>query len=249
MARRAAARQSAAAKTAEPAMPRLMSTLALAGLLRESASALEAALGAPVRLELAPTKALEARIREGERADAAVLTAESVAALAADAVLDGRTARPLAHSRIGLAVKAGAPHPDIGSVAALRRLLLEAPSLCYSRAGASGIFFAGLIERLGIAAEVNAKALVIPQGFTAERLVTGEAAIAIQQVSELMEVPGIEVVGPLPEGAQTIAVFSGAAFLGAAEGAALLDAVARLCTPERLAAKGLEPPGGTAGLA
>ncbi len=223
-------------------MPRLMSTLALAGLLREAAPALEAALGARLEVELAPTKALEARIRAGEHADAAVLTAEAVAALSAEGVLDGMTARPLAHSRVGLAVKAGAPHPEIGSVEALRRTLLAVPSLCYSRAGASGIFFAGLIERLGIAAEVNAKAIVIPQGFTAEKLLSGEAAIAFQQISELMEVPGIEIVGALPDGAQTVAVFSGAAFTGAANGMALLDAVARTCTPAALRAKGLDAP-------
>ena len=223
-------------------MPRLMSTLALAGLLREAAPALEAALGAAVTVELAPTRTLEARIRAGERADAAVLTAEAIAALSAEGVLDGMTARPLAHSRVGLAVKAGAPHPDISSVEALRSLLLAVPSLCYSRAGASGIFFAGLIERLGIADAVNAKAIVIPQGFTAEKLLTGEAAIAFQQVSELMEVPGIEVVGPLPEGAQTVAVFSAAAFTGATGGAALLEAVGALCMPAALRAKGLEPP-------
>ena len=224
-------------------MPRLMSTLAIAGLLREAAPALEAALGARVQVELAPTKTLEARIRAGERADAAVLTAEAVAALGAEGVLDGMTARPLAHSRVGLAVKAGAPHPDISDVAALRRTLHDVPSLCYSRAGASGIFFAGLIERLGIAREVNAKAIVVPQGFTAEKLVSGEATIAFQQVSELMEVPGIEIVGALPDGAQTVAVFSGAAFAGAPGGAALLDALARICTPAALRAKGLEAPG------
>lgn len=223
-------------------MPRLMSTLALAGLLREAAPALEAALGTAVTVELAPTRTLRTRIRAGERADAAVLTAEALAALASEGVLDGMTARPLAHSRVGLAVKAGAPHPDIGSVDALRSLLLAVPSLCYSRAGASGIFFAGLIERLGIAEAVNAKSIVIPQGFTAEKLLTGEAAIAFQQISELMEVDGIEVVGALPEGAQTVAVFSGATFTGATGGAALLDAVAALCTPAALRAKGLEPP-------
>ncbi len=141
-----------------------------------------------------------------------------------------------------MAVAAGVPHPDIGDVDALRRTLLAVPSLCYSRAGASGIFFAGLIERLGIAAEVNAKAIVIPQGFTAEKLLTGEAAIAFQQVSELMEVAGVEIVGVLPEGAQTVAVFSGAAFAGAPGGAALLDAVARACTPAALRAKGLDAP-------
>jgi molybdate transport system substrate-binding protein len=224
-------------------MPRLMSTLAIAGLLREATPAIEAALGATLEVELAPTKALEARIREGARADAAVLTADAIAALSAEGVLDGMTARRLAQSRVGLAVKAGAAHPDIGSVEALRRLLISVPSLCYSRAGASGIFFAGLVERLGIADVVNAKAIVVPQGFTAEKLLTGEAAIAFQQVSELMEVAGIEVVGPLPEGAQTVAVFSGAAFAGAPGGEALLDAVARACTPAALRAKGLDAPG------
>ncbi|BDG74839.1 molybdate ABC transporter substrate-binding protein [Roseomonas fluvialis] len=224
-------------------MPRLMSTLAIAGLLREAAPAIEAALGARLDVELAPTRALEARIRAGEGADAAVLTAEAIAALSAECVLDGSTARALAHSRVGLAVKAGTPHPDIANVAALRRLLIDVPSLCYSRAGASGIFFADLIERLGIADAVNAKAVVIPQGFTAEKLLTGEAAIAFQQVSELLEVPGIEVVGALPEGAQTIAVFSGAAFAGAPDGPRVLAAVARACTPGALRAKGLEPPG------
>jgi molybdate transport system substrate-binding protein len=221
-------------------MPRLMSTLAIAGLLREAAPAIEAALGEALQVELAPTRALEARIAAGERADAAVLTAEAIAALSANGVLDGASARPLAHSRVGLAVKAGAPHPDIASVDALRALLLAVPSLCYSRAGASGIFFAELIERLGIAAEVNAKAIVIPQGFTAEKLVTGEAAIALQQVSELMEVPGIDVVGALPDGAQTVAVFSGARFIGGDP--RVLAAVAAACTPAALVAKGLDVP-------
>lgn len=224
-------------------MPRLMSTLAIAGLLREAAPSIEAALGATVEIELAPTRALEMRIRAGERADAAVLTAEAVAVLSTEGVLEGTTTRPLVQSRVGVAVKAGAPHPDISSVEALRRLLLTAPSLSYSRAGASGIFFAGLIERLGIADQVNAKAIVVPQGFTAEKLVTGEAAIAFQQISELMEVPGIEVVGPLPDGAQSVGVFSAAAFAGAAGGEALVAALARACTPSALRAKGLEPPG------
>ena len=97
--------------------------------------------------------------------------------------------------------------------------LRAAPSLAYSAAGASGIFFAGLIERLGIATEVNARATVIPQGFTAALAARGEVALAIQQVSELLAIPGIEIVGRLPEGANTQAVFSAGIFANAGRGA------------------------------
>ena len=90
----------------------------------------------------------------------------------------------------------------------MRAALLGARSVAYSRIGASGILFAQLIERLGIAAEINARAMIIPQGFTAERLVSGEADLAVQQISELKQVGGIEVVGPIPHELQTPAVFS-----------------------------------------
>jgi molybdate transport system substrate-binding protein len=89
--------------------------------------------------------------------------------------------------------------------------------VAYSRAGASGIYFAGLIERLGIATAVNAKAVVISAGFTAERLLTGEADLAVQQVSELKAVPGIEIAGRFPAGAQTFITLCAAAFTEAAE--------------------------------
>ena len=81
-------------------------------------------------------------------------------------------------------------------------------SVAYSRLGASGIFFAQLITTMGIANEINARATVVPIGFTAERLVTGEADVAIQQLSELKQVGGIEIVGPLPLHLQIPAVFS-----------------------------------------
>ena len=114
----------------------------------------------------------------------------------------------LARSFVGLAVKAGAVHPDIATEAALRATLLSARSVAYSRIGASCILFAQLIKRLGIASEINARAIVIPSGFTAERLVNGEADLAVQQISELKLVSGIEVVGPIPHHLQTPAVFS-----------------------------------------
>lgn len=218
---------------------RIMSTLAVLGLLREW---LPGAGDAAPEVEFNPTARLMLRIAGGERADIAILTEAGIQALTESGVLAAGTRVDLARSAIGLAVPAGAPHPEIGSVEALRATLLAAPSLVYSRAGASGIFFAELIERLGIAAEVNAKAIIIPQGFTAEVAARGEAALAIQQVSELMAVPGVEVVGKLPEAANTYAVFSAARFSDAQpEAAALLDALVQAMTPARLAAHGLDP--------
>jgi molybdate transport system substrate-binding protein len=118
----------------------------------------------------------------------------------------------LARSFVGIAVKAGAPHPDIASVAAFRASVLAARPVAYSKIGASGIYFAGLIERLGIAAGINAKATVA-SGFTAERLITGEADLAVH----------IEVVEPIPLSLQMPAVFS-AGRMSASQNVAQADA-------------------------
>ncbi|MBS7791403.1 substrate-binding domain-containing protein [Roseococcus sp. SDR] len=214
----------------------ILSTLAVAGLLKEWLP------GQGAEVVFNPTARLMQQIAEGLTGDIAILTEAGIEELTAKGVLAAGTRRDLARSAIGMAVAPGTPHPDISTVEALRATLLATPSLVYSRAGASGIFFAELIERLGIAEEVNAKAIVIPQGFTAEVAARGEALLAIQQVSELMAVPGIEMVGKLPEGANTYAVFSTARFSAAQSGAqALLDRMAAAMTPERLAAHGLDP--------
>ncbi len=150
----------------------------------------------------------------------------------------------LARSYVGIAVGAGRPHPDISSETALRKTLGEARCVAYSRLGASGILFARLIEQLGIAAEVNTKAVVIQQGLTAERVLTGEADLAVQQISELKQVGGIEIVGPIPHELQTPSVFS-AGRMAAAKNAAAAGALLRyLASPEVadvLRQSGLEP--------
>lgn len=226
-----------------PGQPlRILSTLAVAGVVRRLLPE-AAAAGFECDFRFDPTARLLAAIGGGERGDLAILTAEALAAQVQAGVLEAGGGRVLAHSHIGLAVRAGAPHPDISTPGALRATLLATPTLAYSRAGASGLFFAGLIDRLGIAAAVNAKATVIPQGFTAELAARGEVALAIQQVSELLAIPGIEVVGKLPAECNTCAVFSAAPFVGASPGAArFLDWLAGALTPAVLRAGGLEPP-------
>ena len=191
-----------------PSDLRVLCTLGLSGVLGEVLPRFEAAR---VDVDFAPTALLIQRIRAGETADVAILVAESIDALVAERILrPGRL--DLARSLVGIAVRAGAPHPDISTVAAFTAAMLAARSLALSRAGASGLYFAGLLQRLGIADEVNAKATVIPSGYTGELVARGEAEIAVQQISELMVVPGIDIVGPLPPGIEGISVFSAGIF-------------------------------------
>ena len=176
---------------------RVFSTLALTGAVRNLADRFESDTQVRIDADFAPTIGLLERLRAGEMADVLILTREALADLAANGTVAADSCVDLARSYVGIAVKAGARHPDISTEAALRTALLGARCVAYSRIGASGIFFAKLIEQMGLAAEVNARAM-ITSGFMAERLVSDEADIAVQQLSELKLVPGIELVGPLP---------------------------------------------------
>ena len=210
---------------------RVLSTLALKGAVMRLAGHYEAATGVQIDADFAPTVGLLPRLRGGERADIVILTREGLDELAAEGAVVAASVVDLARSYVGIAVKAGAPHPDIATEDAFRASLLAARSVAYSKIGASGIYFAGLIERLGVAAAINAQA-TITSGFTAERLISGEADLAVQQISELKQVDGIEVVGPIPLSLQTPAVFS-AGRMAESENAAQADALLRfLASPE-----------------
>ncbi len=223
---------------------RLLSTLALKGAVLHLAGGYQAAGGARIDADFAPTLALLDRLRAGEVADVVILTREGLDDLAAEAILVMDSCVDLARSYVGIAVRAGADHPDIATESALRATLLGARSVAYSRIGASGIFFSQLIERMGIASEINARARIIPSGFTAERLVSGEADLAVQQISELKQVAGVEVVGPIPHQLQSPAVFS-AGRLAASKRVVQSDRLLKyLASPEAapvLRASGLEP--------
>jgi molybdate transport system substrate-binding protein len=222
---------------------RVLSTLALRGAVGSLAGPYQAAGGARIDADYAPTLGLLDRLRGGETADVVILTREGLDELAGQGTVVAESCIDLARSFVGIAVRAGASHPDIATEASLRAALLGARCVAYSRIGASGIFFAQLIERMGIASKINARAR-ITSGFTAEALIAGEADLAVQQISELKQVPGVEVVGPIPPELQTPAVFSAgrlAASVRTLQSDALLKYLASSEVAPALRDCGLEP--------
>jgi molybdate transport system substrate-binding protein len=190
------------------------------------------------------TNALVKDLESGAGGDVAILTAEAIDALIERGKAVAGSRVDLARSGIGVAVRKGAKRPDIASSEALKRALLAAKSVAHSKTGLSGLYFPTVLSRLGIADQMTSK-IVIPDPGTpvGEVVAKGDAEIGIQQISELLPVPGVEIVGPLPEPLQKITIFSGGVLTAANEpegAAALLEFVAAKSLP-LLKQKGLEP--------
>ncbi|WP_427912898.1 molybdate ABC transporter substrate-binding protein [Ramlibacter sp. MMS24-I3-19] len=187
---------------------------------------------------------LQKRVGGGEAFDVVVSSPASLQPVAAQ--LASEPPRPLARVGIGVAVKTGATLPDIGSVDAFRALLLRARSVAMvdpAAGGTSGVYLFRLYERLRIADQVRAKAVLVPGGHSAEKVAGGQAEIAIQQMSELLPVQGVTVVGPLPAEVQNYTVYAGALSARAAQPEAarqLLDALRGPEIEPLLKAKGME---------
>ncbi|HEX6318882.1 MAG TPA: substrate-binding domain-containing protein [Burkholderiales bacterium] len=191
----------------------VLSSLALKGVLERLRPAFERALG-PLELHFDATQAIVPRVGRGEPADLLILTREAMDELRSSGAVT--QAWLLGSSGVGVAVRAGAPRPDISSVDALQRALLSARSVAHSKVGASGIYFSELLDRLGIRLK---KRIVVEKGPVGIAVATGEAELGVQQLCELAPVPGIEIVGPLPEPVQKLTYFSAGIPAGAADAA------------------------------
>lgn len=166
----------------------------------------------PLDLRFDATQAILPLVRKGEKVDLLILTAEAMDELSGSGAV--KQAWPLGSSGIGVAVRAGEPKPDISSVDALKGSLLAAKSVAHSKVGASGLYFAELLERLGIASRLK-KRVVVEKGPVGLAVATGEAELGVQQLCELAPVKGIDIVGPLPEPVQRLTLFSAGIPVGA----------------------------------
>ena len=228
---------------------RVMTSGALAAALRELTPVFERASGSTLIVVsggsvAGATDSIPDRLRRGERADVLIMAAAGINDLTKAGRVIAGSRVDLARSSIGLAVRKGASKPDISTVEALRRALLQASSVAYS-SSVSGVYVSTeLFQRLGIAVEMRAKSRKVEIEPVAAVVARGEAEMGFQQISELRPVAGVEVVGPLPPAVQRVTVFSAAAATGSPNpvgGRALIAFLASPNASAAIAKSGMEP--------
>jgi molybdate transport system substrate-binding protein len=187
---------------------KLMSTMALRSVLTEVIPDFEKQAGITVEIKYGATARLSERIRGGARGDILIAVAGSIHELEAEDILQQGARVDLVTSDVAMAVKLGAPAPDISTQEAFIATLRAARSFVYSKQGASGMYFASLLKRLEIDEELRPKATVLAEGLTGEPVARGEIELAVQQMSELMQVSGINIFAKLPPAVQQSTTFS-----------------------------------------
>lgn len=192
----------------------------------------------------ATPEAIPNRLQRGEAADVVIMVGDALDELIKQGRVIAGSRVDLARSYIGMAVRAGAAKPDISNVEALKRALLEAKSIAYSDS-ASGVYLSTvLFPSLGIADQIKNKSRMIPADPVGGVVARGEAEIGFQQISELKPVSGIEIVGPLPPGAQKVTVFAAGIATAAKEpgaGKKLIDFLGSRASTEAITKSGMEP--------
>jgi len=186
---------------------------AIAPIVRTVTVDFERRSGIHVKVDNATGGVVDKRVRSGEPADVVVAPEGVLRGLGKDGYLNLASERAIARVGIAVAVKQGAPSPAIATVAQFRKALLDAPTVAMidpKAGGSSGIYLEKLFEQLGIAAQMHAKEVLVPGGLVAEKLVDGSAVLALHQQSEILQVKGAKLVGPLPAAIQNYTVYVGA---------------------------------------
>jgi molybdate transport system substrate-binding protein len=208
----------------------VISTIGVQSVVPELFAQFERASGHKVSVTYGIANVLKTKYLEGQHADVLIMTGQVLEELIKQGKIDTASKVDIARSGVGLAVKAGAPKPDISTPDKLKEALLAAKSVGYAKQGASGIAFAKAIDRLGITDQLAAKSKDAA-GLVGELLAKGEIDIGAQQIPELMAVPGIDVVGPLPGDLQVTTIFSVGVAANAKDAAAAKALVDFLANP------------------
>ena len=223
---------------------KVIASLAIKAAYAELVPALERQSRTKVDTQWVGMADIRKRMLAGEACDVVIGSQALIDDLVNGGSLDSRTRTPIAKSGVGAAVRAGAPKPPLGSVEALKSALRSARSIVYS-SGPSGVYLAELFEHLGLAAELQGKAVQAPPGVRVGELVArGDYELGFQQLPELRQVRGIDFVGPLPAEVQLVTVFAGAVHSRASDGkggVALLRHLASRDAHRVLRKHGLDP--------
>jgi molybdate transport system substrate-binding protein len=228
---------------------KILSTTAMKTVLERLAGEFERESTHRLDMTFGPSGGLTKRIADGEAADVLICAQPEIVTLQKQGRIS-LASGVLANSKIGVAVRKGAPKPDISSIDAFKRALIAAGSVAFSdpaRGGASGVTFVKMLERLGIADEVKAKAKLTaggPDGLVGAILTRGEAEIGVQQIPELVSFDGVDLVGALPDALQMPTAYVAGIPDNAANADAAKALIAFLATPGATAvikARGMEP--------
>ncbi|MGH8701507.1 MAG: extracellular solute-binding protein [Burkholderiales bacterium] len=212
--------------------------------ISELAAQFERATGHKVTIRFEVNPAVKRKIEAGESFDVAVLNPPVLDDLIKQGKIVADTRAVIGRSGIGVAVRAGTPKPDISSVLAFKRTLLSVDSVAYPGEGASGKYFVGLVDRLGIAAEMKPKMRPMPAEYNVEAVGRGEVALVVVVASRISGVPGVELVGPIPQELQTWIGFTAGVATAAKEPEAARAMIKFFTTPAAapvLKAMGVEP--------
>jgi molybdate transport system substrate-binding protein len=227
---------------------RVFSTIGVKAALEELAPKFEKATGNTLTITFGTAAILVKKVQAGETADALILTKQGLEALAKEGKVAPGSDASFASSGMALVVKQGAPKPDISTPEAYKQALLKAKAIAYSNpasGGASGVFFAKTLDKMGIAEAVKDKThFPPPSGNSANLVVSGEAELAIQQEPEVMEVSGVDIVGPPPGDLNNITTYTAGVPANSKEQNGAKALIKFLQTPEAAVvfkARGLKP--------
>ena len=226
---------------------RVFTSVALTSVLDELAPVFEKTTGTKLKIDYNLIAAQRKRILEGESADVIILSRGAMQELQKLDKLAESDLVDVAGTPVSVAARAGLPKPDISTADALKQTLLSARSIVYAdpaKGGASGVYFARVLDRLGIAEQMQAKTILVPGAQAAEVVAKGEAELGVAQGSEIVPVAGAQLVGPLPGEFASMTVFTAGIGAGSTLRAPASELITFLKGPEaaaRFKAKGFEP--------